>query len=589
MGRTRAAYSRTGCAPRDACGRERGRARTWKCESCTACDSVRHSDAFWRAWEPPPGPRQALYQSLYDFLVSLPLEEKHAVLDQVRAWAGTTAGLRPGYRTVLESEACELSTNRYIEIGAHTITHPVLSALPVSEQKNEIEASKAALERIIGKPVTSFAYPYGKRFHYSRATTSLVRDCGFVCGCSNFWGVVTTRTKRYELPKNSGSRLGTGEIRQGVEFVVSGINSNTVADQPSEPHLISLEWLRPVHLPPLPANPSVSVLITCYNYGPHVGEAIESALEQTYAVSEIVVSDDGSSDNSCEVVESYARRESRVKLVRGRHGGMAACLNGAYAASSGHILCLLDADDVFLPDRSTGCCECVSIARGCRILCSSCLADGSQGPPAGSLSPGSDAGRRLCVRDISNAGILMGLPPTTNLSLRREVAERLFPVPAEFTGYAEQMIHRLAPLMTCLCQCGEPLAEWRQHGKNDQKATRITLKRLDRELEIMTLLWQKQRGYLESVNPEVARVFPGLEHSAYFRKLRYARARLARSADIAERYQELLASPVGGAKDICFWRAAKFLPRPLFSKALDLVMTQGVLKELLARLRPKRG
>ena len=371
--------------------------------------------------------------------------------------------------------------------------------------------------------------------------------------------------------------------------MVSGINSNTVADQPSEPHLISLEWLRPVHLPALPANPSVSVLITCYNYGPHVGEAIESALEQTYAVSEIVVSDDGSSDNSCEVVESYARRESRVKLVRGRHGGMAACLNGAYAASSGHILCLLDADDVFLPDKAQAVVNAFRSHADAGFCAHPALLMDHKGRRRGVYPLGAMPAGDCASETFSNAGILMGLPPTTNLSLRREVAERLFPVPAEFTGYAEQMIHRLAPLMTCLCRAGEPLAEWRQHGKNDQKATRITLKRLDRELEIMTLLWQKQRGYLESVNPGVARVFPGLEHSAYFRKLRYARARLARSADISERYQELLASPVGGAKDICFWRAAKFLPRPLFSKALDLVMTQGVLKELLARLLPKRG
>ena len=211
-----------GARPETLAVESEGRAHTWKCESCIACDSVRHSDAFWRAWEPPPGPRQALYQSLYDFLVSLPLEEKHAVLDQVRAWAGTTAGLRPGYRTVLESEACELSTNRYIEIGAHTITHPVLSALPVSEQKNEIEASKAALERIIGKPVTSFAYPYGKRFHYSRATTSLVRDCGFVCGCSNFWGVVTTRTKRYELPRIQALDWGPAKFARELNLWFQG-------------------------------------------------------------------------------------------------------------------------------------------------------------------------------------------------------------------------------------------------------------------------------------------------------------------------------------------------------------------------------
>jgi glycosyltransferase involved in cell wall biosynthesis len=371
--------------------------------------------------------------------------------------------------------------------------------------------------------------------------------------------------------------------------VVSGIKSNASVLEKPGAHAVSLECLRPVPIPCLPARPSVSVLITCYNYGPYVGEAIESAINQTYSVSEIVVSDDGSSDNSCEVVESYVRRDHRIKLIRGEHGGMAACLNGAYAASSGDILCLLDADDVFLPRKVEAVVNAFRNHRGAGFCSHRALLMDHKGRrrgvyPLGTMPVGD------CASDtFSNAGILMGLPPTTNLSLRREVAARLFPIPAEFTGYAEQMIHRLAPLMTKLSSADEPLAEWRQHGKNDQKATRVTLKRLDRELEIMMLLWQRQRDYLASVNPAAAAVLPGLEHSAYFRKLRYAQARLAGTAESAQRYQELFTSPVGGRKDIYFWRISKFLPRPLFSKALDLVMTQGVLKELIARLIAKRG
>lgn len=355
------------------------------------------------------------------------------------------------------------------------------------------------------------------------------------------------------------------------------------------PPVISLECLRPVQLSALPASPSVSVLITCYNYGPYVGEAIESALNQAHPVSEIIVSDDGSSDNSCEVVEDYARRDPRVKLVRGRHAGMATCLNSAYAASSGDILCLLDADDVFLPEKVRAVVNAFRAHADAGFCAHPALLMDYKGRRRGVYPLGAMPAGDCASDTFSNAGILMGLPPTTNLSLRREVAARLFPIPAEFTGYAEQTIHRLAPLMTGLCSASEPLAEWRQHGKNDQKATRVTLKRLDRELEVMTLLWQRQRDYLESANQDIAGVFPGLEHSAYFRKLRYARARLAGSADVSERYQELFASSVGGVKDICFWRVSKFLPRSLFSKALDLVMTQGVLKELLARLLPKRA
>jgi glycosyltransferase involved in cell wall biosynthesis len=370
--------------------------------------------------------------------------------------------------------------------------------------------------------------------------------------------------------------------------VVSGIRANASVMNGSDTRDVSLELLRPVRLSPLQGQPTVSVLISCYNYGPYVGEAIESAFRQTYPVAEIVVSDDGSSDNSCEVVERYARRDPRVKLVRGAHGGMAACLNGAYAASSGDVLCLLDADDVFLPEKVEAVVSAFRRNREAGFCTHRALLMDHKGRRRGVYPMGAMPIDDCAGATFANAGILMGLPPTTNLSLRREVAERLFPISTELTGYAEQMIHRLAPLMTQLCSVNEALAEWRQHGKNDQKATRLTLKRLDRELEIMMLLWRKQRDYIASVHATLADAFPGLERSSYFRKLRYAQARLAGTADVSERYCELFASPLDGGKDVYFWRLAKFLPRPVFSKALDLVMTQGVLKELIARFTRKR-
>ena len=63
----------------------------------------------------------------------------------------------------------------------------------------------------------------------------------------------------------------------------------------------------------------------------------------------------------------------------------------------------------------------------------------------------------------------MGLPPTNNLALRREVADRIFPIPVEYIGYAEQMIHRLAPLMTELCAVEAAIA----HGDSTARTTRI--------------------------------------------------------------------------------------------------------------------
>ena len=82
--------------------------------------------------------------------------------------------------------------------------------------------------------------------------------------------------------------------------------------------------LVPIALKSLPLKPSVSVLITCFNYAAYVGQAIESALGQTYPPAEIIVSDDASQDNSCEVIESYVSRglEHTVAAQSSwRHGG----------------------------------------------------------------------------------------------------------------------------------------------------------------------------------------------------------------------------------------------------------------------------
>ena len=110
--------------------------------------------------------------------------------------------------------------------------------------------------------------------------------------------------------------------------------------------------LSPMVLKSIPQRPSVSVLITCYNYGAYVGEAIESVLGQTYPAAEIIVGDDASQDNSCEVVESYVGRGLGVRLLRNPHGGMAANLNSAYRNCSGDVICLLDADDTSCRERS---------------------------------------------------------------------------------------------------------------------------------------------------------------------------------------------------------------------------------------------
>ena len=95
------------------------------------------------------------------------------------------------------------------------------------------------------------------------------------------------------------------------------------------------------------SSPLVSVIIPCYNQGLYAGEAIESALGQTYKNIEIVCVDDCSTDNSAEVIREYADRHENVKFIRQSvNSGVCAARNRAIDACLGEYILPLDADDI---------------------------------------------------------------------------------------------------------------------------------------------------------------------------------------------------------------------------------------------------
>lgn len=92
----------------------------------------------------------------------------------------------------------------------------------------------------------------------------------------------------------------------------------------------------------------VSIIINNYNYELFLSEAIRSALDQTYSSIEVIVVDDGSTDNSRDVILSYG---DRIVPVFKENGGQASALNAGFISSKGEIICFLDADDLFLPQK----------------------------------------------------------------------------------------------------------------------------------------------------------------------------------------------------------------------------------------------
>src|SRR5262249_14579403 len=99
---------------------------------------------------------------------------------------------------------------------------------------------------------------------------------------------------------------------------------------------------------PARATPTFSVVIAAYNVADVISGAIESALDQSHAPHEVIVCDDGSTDDLDRVLEPYA---DRITVIRQENGGEGSAKNAAARAASGEFVAILDADDEYLPGR----------------------------------------------------------------------------------------------------------------------------------------------------------------------------------------------------------------------------------------------
>jgi peptidoglycan/xylan/chitin deacetylase (PgdA/CDA1 family) len=155
----------------------------------------------WRAWEPPLQGRHHLYLELYDALFAAASEERRSLMGQLAAWAGLKTDASDHSRAMTTTELLDLAAVPGIEIGAHTQSHPRLADLPLALQEQEIVGSRRALEDVLDRTVSTFAYPFGRRSDYTDETADLVRQASFDLACSNEPGLLTSGADRLELPR----------------------------------------------------------------------------------------------------------------------------------------------------------------------------------------------------------------------------------------------------------------------------------------------------------------------------------------------------------------------------------------------------
>jgi glycosyl transferase family 2 len=202
----------------------------------------------------------------------------------------------------------------------------------------------------------------------------------------------------------------------------------------------------------------VSIVITNYNYGRFVADAIDSALRQTYPLTEVVVVDDGSTDDSRRIIES---RRSEIRTIFKTNGGQASALNAGFGISTGELILFLDSDDML----STTAVETVvrEWREGTILIEFPLEVVSASGEPLGQTIVPSVVPSIL-------VGPFWGGSPTSGNMFSRTVLEKIMPISEEWANACEGYLTLASGLFGDVRHLEQPLGKYRVHEDNSSWA-----------------------------------------------------------------------------------------------------------------------
>ena len=142
--------------------------------------------------------RRAAIDRLIKACRYLPSLQRDATVQAVAAACGTP----PTRELMMTSSQVQALHAAGMQIGGHTVNHPILTRLPASEAREEMRAGKARLEQLTQAPVTLFAYPNGRPGEdWGAAHAAMAEELGFEAAVTTAWGVSSGQTHRFQLPR----------------------------------------------------------------------------------------------------------------------------------------------------------------------------------------------------------------------------------------------------------------------------------------------------------------------------------------------------------------------------------------------------
>jgi glycosyltransferase involved in cell wall biosynthesis len=225
--------------------------------------------------------------------------------------------------------------------------------------------------------------------------------------------------------------------------------------------------------------PLVSILIDNYNYGRFLSKAIDSALNQEYQNLEVIVVDDGSTDGSRKIIESYGER---IKPVLKENGGQSSAFNAGFAVSKGEIICLLDSDDIFGPQKIERITATYAKNPDVGWLFHPLDFISSDGEKVNVNNPyGENDSCKLSLREqmIKKGTFSFTAPATSGLTFRRDLLGKILPMPEPIVLVSDNYLKWMSFLLSDGFFLNEKLAQLILHGSNlytlrkDSKALRL--------------------------------------------------------------------------------------------------------------------
>jgi glycosyltransferase involved in cell wall biosynthesis len=258
-----------------------------------------------------------------------------------------------------------------------------------------------------------------------------------------------------------------------------------------------------------PDLPKISVVIACYNYARYVAGAIDSVLDQDYPHKEVVVVNDGSKDQSLEVIQRYA---SRVVIVNQSNQGHVAACNSGFQASSGSVVIFLDADDLLEPDTlglvgKAWTPSCAKVQYDLKII----------------NAAGQDQGRRFCHFDARYTAdrvkkqfantMTYRWPVTAGNAYARSFLNEMMPLTV--SEAPDGLLNTVAPVFGDVITIPRALGSYRVHGANLWSSTGNDNSRLPKRIQHRRLEISMMQQYAKQRNVALPEV-DALDHELPF-------------------------------------------------------------------------